>query len=116
MDREEISERHLIIRRAMIKYACDFLGRAPKTAKDYTESMERYLPRFMEKNMGIYVYSIYDIFDLEQLQNIYDKIKNNNEWMQYNKRSHGSTFTSGLKCYIQFIQSDYYPKTKQGAL
>lgn len=44
MDREEISERHLIIRRAMIKYACEFLGRTPKTAKDYTESMERYLP------------------------------------------------------------------------
>ena len=55
MDREEISERHLIIRRAMIKYACEFLGRTPKTAKDYTESMERYLPRFMEKNMGLFV-------------------------------------------------------------
>lgn len=113
MDREEISEQHLIIRRAMIKYACEFLGRAPKTAKDYTESMERYLPRFMEKNMGIYVYSIYDILSLKQLQNIYDQITNNAEWMQYNRRSHGSTFTSGLKCYIQFIQSEYYPRNGQ---
>lgn len=109
MDRIEISEYHLIIRRAMIKYACEVLGRAPKTARDYTESMERYLPRFMENKMGIIVNSVYDILDLNVLQSIYDRIKNNHEWMQYNKNSHGSTFTSGLKCYMSFIQSNYYP-------
>lgn len=112
MDRLNISERHLIIREAMKRYACDVLGRAPKTVKDYTESMERYLPRFMENNMGIVVGSIYDILDLDKLQNIYDRILNNEEWRSYNIHSHASTFTSGLKCYMQFIQSDYYPGKK----
>ena len=69
-DRIDISEKHLIIREALKKFACEVLGRAPKTAKDYTESMERYLPRFMENNMGIVIGSIYDIHDLNQLQNI----------------------------------------------
>ena len=108
-DRIDICEKHLIIREALKKFACEVLGRAPKTAKDYTESMERYLPRFMESNMGIVISSIYDILDLNQLQNIYDRIRNNREWMSYNTHAHASTFTSGLKCYMQFIQSDYYP-------
>ena len=69
-DRIDICEKHLIIREALKKFACEVLGRAPKTAKDYTESMERYLPRFMESNMGIVISSIYDILDLNQLQNI----------------------------------------------
>lgn len=112
-DRINISERHLIIREAMIRYVCEELQRAPKTAKDYTESMERYLPRFMEGNMNIVVDSIYDILDLKLLQNIYDRIKNNREWMRYNQRSHASTFTSGLKCYMQFIQSPYYPTKEE---
>lgn len=112
-DRIDICEQHLMVRRAMIKYACEVLGRAPKTAKDYTESMERYLPRFMEDKMGIVVGSIYDILDLDQLQNIYDRIRNNREWMAYNAHAHASTFTSGLKCYMQFIQSDYYPVKKK---
>lgn len=108
-DRIHICERHLIIRNALKRYACEILCRAPKTAKDYTESLERYLPRFMENKMGIVVNSIYDILDLNQLQNIYDRIKSNKEWMEYNRHAHASTFTSGLKCYMQFIQSDYYP-------
>lgn len=108
-DRIDISEKHLIIREALKKFACEVLGRAPKTAKDYTESMERYLPRFMGNNMGIVIGSIYDIHDLNQLQNIYDRIRNNREWMAYNTHAHASTFTSGLRCYMQFIQSDYYP-------
>lgn len=112
-DRIDICEQHLIIREALKKYACEVLGRAPKTAKDYTESLERYLPRFMETRMGIVVNSIYDILDLNRLQNIYDRIKNNREWMSYNTHSHASTFTSGLKCYMQFIQSDYYPVKKE---
>lgn len=112
IDRINISEQHLIVRRAMIDYACNVMKRAPKTAKDYTESMERYLPRFMEVNMGIKVCSIYDILDLNQLQNIYDRIKDNQKWMSFNKHSHASTFTSGLKCYMQFIQSEYYPFSK----
>ena len=52
-----------------MKFAQEVLGRSPKTAKDYTESMERFLPRFMEEYMNIYVYSIYDVHDLEFLQN-----------------------------------------------
>ena len=109
MNRLNISEEHIIIRRALMKFAQDVLGRSPKTAKDYTESMERFLPRFMEKYMNINVYSIYDVHDLEFLQNIHDQIKNKTEWKEYNARKHGSTFTSGLKCYIEFHQSDYYP-------
>lgn len=116
IDRINISERHLIIQKAMIDFACNVLNRAPKTAKDYTESMERYLPRFMERNMGIQVCSIYDILDLDRLQDIYDRIKNNQEWMSFNKRSHASTFTSGLKCYMQFIQSEYYPFGKNNSV
>lgn len=111
--RNEISECHLIIERAMMNYACEVLGRASKTAKDYADSMERYLPRFMEQRMGIVVKSIYDILDLKSLQSIYDRIKNNPEWMHYNRHSHASTFTSGLKCYMQFIQSEYYPTQKK---
>lgn len=100
----------MIIREAMINYACQVLGRSPKTAKDYTESMERYLPRFMKTYMSIEnVESIYDIHELKQLESIYNRIKENREWMEINQRSHGSTFTSGLKCYMKFIQSDYYP-------
>lgn len=36
-DRIDICEKHLIIREALKKFACEVLGRAPKTAKDYTE-------------------------------------------------------------------------------
>lgn len=105
----KISEEHMIIRRAMMTFAQEVLGRSPKTSKDYTESMERYLPRFMENYMGIHVPSIYDEHDLAFLQEIHDKIRNNAEWNEYNKKKHACTFTSGLKCYIQFLQSDYYP-------
>lgn len=109
MNRLKISEEHILIRQALVKFAQEVLGRSPKTAKDYTESMERFLPRFMEKYMNINVYSIYDVHDLEFLQNIHDQIKNKQEWKEYNARKHGCTFTSGLKCYIAFHQSDYYP-------
>ena len=109
MNRLKLSEEHILIRQALMKFAQEVLGRSPKTAKDYTESMERFLPRFMEKYMNINVYSIYDVHDLEFLQNIHDQIKNKQEWKEYNARKHGCTFTSGLKCYIEFHQSDYYP-------
>lgn len=109
MNRLNISEEHIIIRQAMIRFAQDVLRRAPKTAKDYTESMERFLPRFMENYMNINVQSIYDVHDLEFLQNIHDQIKNKKEWKEYNAKKHGCTFTSGLKCYIEFHQSEYYP-------
>ena len=109
MNRLKVSEEHILIRQALMKFAQEVLGRSPKTAKDYTESMERFLPRFMEKYMNIKVYSIYDVHDLEFLQNIHDQIKNKQEWKEYNARKHGCTFTSGLKCYIEFHQSDYYP-------
>lgn len=109
MNRLKISEEHTIIRQAMIRFAQEVLGRASKTAKDYTESMERFLPRFMENYMNINVQSIYDVHDLEFLQNIHDQIKNKQEWKEYNAKKHGCTFTSGLKCYIEFHQSDYYP-------
>lgn len=33
--------------------------------------------------------------------------------MYYNHYSHASTFISGLKCYMQFIQSEYYPTQKK---
>lgn len=111
MNRLNISEEHMIIRRAMMKFAQEVLGRSPKTAKDYTETMERYLPRFMESRMNIYVFSIYDVHDLALLQQIHDRILDNKEWKEYNQKKHACTFTSGLKCYIQFHQSDYYPFT-----
>ena len=76
MNRLKVSEEHILIRQALMKFAQEVLGRSPKTAKDYTESMERFLPRFMEKYMNIKVYSIYDVHDLEFLQNIHDQIKN----------------------------------------
>ena len=109
MNRLNISEEHFIIRRALMKFAQEVLGRSSKTAKDYTESMERYLPRFMEEKMNIFVQSIYDVHDLAFLQSIHDQIINNQEWKKYNQNKHASTFTSGLKCYIRFHQSDYYP-------
>jgi hypothetical protein len=76
MNRLNIPEEHIIIRQAMISFAQDVLRRALKTAKDYTESMERFLPRFMEDYMNINVLSIYNIHDLEFLQSIHDQIKN----------------------------------------
>lgn len=105
-----LSQHHQVIHDQMIKFACNVLGRSYKTAHDYTESMERYLPRFMRNFMHLEnsTDSIYDIVNLEYLNFIYDSIKNNDEWNQYNKNSHASTLTSGLKCYIQFIQSEYY--------
>lgn len=59
----------------MMSYTCEVLGRASKTEKDYAESMERYLPGFMELRMDIVVKSIYDILDMKSLQSIYDRIK-----------------------------------------
>lgn len=106
-----LTQRHQVIHDQMIKFACNVLGRSNKTANDYAESMERYLPRFMKNFMHIEnaASSIYDIMNIEYLNYLYDSIKKNEVWNQYNKHSHASTLTSGLRCYILFIQSEYYP-------
>ena len=106
-----LSQRHQLVHNRLIQFACEVLGRSPKTDKDYTETLERYLPRFMKNAMHINnsVDSVYDIINMDYLQFWHDSICNNENWNQYNKHSHASTFTSGLKCYIKFIQSEYYP-------
>lgn len=109
MNRLKISNREMVIREALVKFVCEAHKKRPSTAKHIYESMERYLPRFMEKHMGIYVHTIYDITDIDQLQDIRESILATPSWKQINVKSHGSTFTIGLKYYTMFLQSEYYP-------
>lgn len=77
-----------------------------KTAKDYSESMERYLPKEARTQFGIdFPQTAYDILDINRLQQIHDLIEENPEWKDYDKVSHASTFRSGLKCLIA-LKSD----------
>ena len=112
-----LCHQHQVIHDAFILYTENVVGRSPKTAKDYTESMERYLPRFMRDRMKIEgVQSIYDIKDVKFMQQIHDDIIANKEWAAYNQKSHASTFTSGLKRYIEFYQSAYFPFKHESTL
>ncbi len=109
MNRLVLSMHEMNIREAYVNFICNVQKKAPRTAKHFYESMERYLPRFMEENMNINVHSIYEITDVKILQMIYDSILSQPEWKQYNKHSRGSTMTLGIKYYIALLQSEYYP-------
>ena len=109
MDRLILSMHEMTIREAYMNFICNVQKKAPRTAKHFYESMERYLPRFMETNMNIHVHCIYEITDVNTLQMIHDRILSRPEWKQYNQDSRGSTMTSGLKSYIALLKSEYYP-------
>lgn len=109
MDRLKLSAREEVIRKAFVYFICEVQKKSPKTAKHYYESMERYLPRFIEEKMSFYVHSIYDITDVKILQDIHDNILNKPEWKYINSHSHGSTFTLGLRSYIALLKSEHYP-------
>ena len=109
MNRLALSNHEMIIREAYVNFICNVQNKKPRTAKHFYESMERYLPRFMEEKMNINVHSIYEITNIGTLQMIHDRILNTPEWKQYNEHSRGSTMTLGLRYYIALLKSEYYP-------
>ena len=91
----------------LIEYATSIYPprpRAQKTAKDYTESLERYLPKEAKNRFGIdFPDTAYDIKQISELQRIHDMIEDNPEWKKYDQVCHASTFRSGLKCLISML-------------
>lgn len=104
-----LTEFQQIIHNLLIVYAESVLGRTSKTARDYTESMERYLPKEARFRFGIeFPETAYDVLDVNELQKVHDIIEENSEWKEYDRISHGSTFRSGLKCLIAMKQDEEF--------
>lgn len=104
---KELTEFQKLVHELLIEYATTVYvvkggGNASlKTAKDYCESMERYLPKEAISRFGIdFPQTAYDVLDVNRLQQVHDIIDQNPEWKEYDKISHGSTFRGGLKCLI----------------
>lgn len=105
---------NLLIEYATTVYVVKGGGNAsPKTAKDYCESMERYLPKEAKNRFGIdFPQTAYDVLDVNRLQQIHDIIDENPEWKEYDRISHGSTFRGGLKCLIALKNDIEFLKRK----
>ena len=92
-----------IIRGEFIAYLRNVVGRKGKTPIHLTDSLERRVSVFTRENVDSGFSCIYDYKDIELLELILDRLKDDAEWMVYNKR-HASTLTSGLQHYINFLQ------------
>ena len=74
-----------------------------KTPTHLTESLERRVQIFARENVDTSFTCVYDYSDSSFLQRIFENLRNNTEWMAYNKR-HAVTLTSSLQHYIQFLE------------
>lgn len=93
-----------IIREEFVAYLRNVVGRRGKTPVHLTDSLERRVSVFARENGGYPEFTcVYDYQDVELLELILGRLRNNADWMAYNKR-HASTLTSGLQHYIKFLQ------------
>lgn len=84
-----------------------------RTAKHYTDSLEKYLPKECKNRFKFDCPEmIYDISDVLELQRLHDIIENNYEWKKYDRISHGSTFRSSLKCLIAMRNDQVFCQSK----
>ena len=81
-------------------YLVDVVGL--KTPEHLTESLERRAQIFARENIGASFTCVYDYSDTSFIQKILDDLKNNSDWMHYNKR-HAGTITNSLQHYINFL-------------
>lgn len=72
-----------------------------KAPEHITESLERRAQIFARENVDASFTCVYDYSDTSFIQRILDDLKNNPEWMYYNKR-HVGTITNSLRHYVNF--------------
>lgn len=115
----ELNDYQKLMHDLLLEYACTaFVIRGGKhasfkTAKDYTESLERYLPKEAKTRFHIvFPETAYDVLDVNRLQEIQDIINANPEWKLYDRKSHGSTFRRGLQCLIELKKDKMFLKKR----
>lgn len=99
---EKLNEHQQLMHNEFANYLKYVIGRKGKTPAHLTESLERRVQIFARKHIDHSFTCIYDYTDADFIQKILKGLKNNPEWFDYNKRS-GSTFTSSLDHYINFL-------------
>lgn len=116
---ESLNAYQILVHNLLIEYATKvFIVKggahaSPKTANDYTASMERYLPKEAKNRFCIeFPNTAYDVLNVNRLQEIHDLIEENPEWKEYDRVSHGSTFRGGLKCLIALKNDLEFLKSK----
>lgn len=99
-------------REAFISYLRNVVGRKGKTPIHLTDSLERRIQIFARECVDPSFTCAYDYQDPVLFEQILQKLKDNVEWMSYNKR-HASTLTSSLHHYANYLQHNgaYEPTT-----
>ena len=81
-------------------YLADVVGL--KAPEHITESLERRVQIFARENIDASFTCVYDYSNMSFIQRIFDDLKNNSDWMHYNKR-HAGTISNSLRHYIKFL-------------
>ena len=81
-------------------YLTDVVGL--KAPEHITESLERRVQIFARENIDTSFTCVYDYSNMSFIQRIFDDLKNNSDWMHYNKR-HAGTISNSLRHYIKFL-------------
>ena len=99
---EKMNEHQKLMHEEFTNYLIGVVGRKGKTPAHLTESLERRVQNFAREHVDSSFTCVYDYEDTVFLQNILESLRNNREWSDYNKRN-GSSHTSSLKHYINFL-------------
>jgi Predicted restriction endonuclease len=99
---EKLNESQELMHIEFTNYLIGVVGRKGKTPAHLTESLERRVQIFAREHVNPSFTCVYDYSDTNFLQTILESLKNNHEWYDYSKR-HGSTLTSSLEHYINFL-------------
>ena len=99
---EKLNESQKLTHDEFTNYLKYVVGRKGKTPDHLTRSLERRVQLFVREHMNPDFTCVYDYDDIVYLNEVLKKLKNNKEWANYSQRS-GSTFTSSLKHYINFL-------------
>lgn len=97
---EPLTAKQEIIHKEFTRYLVEVVGL--KTPEHLTESLERRAQIFVRENINKSFTCVYDYSDTSFIQEILDDMKNNPDWMHYNKR-HAGTITNSIRHYINFL-------------
>lgn len=97
---EPLTAKQEIIHNQFKNYLVKVVGL--KAPEHITESLERRVQIFIRENIDASFTCVYDYSDITFVQKILAELKNNTDWMHYNKR-HAGTITNSLRHYINFL-------------
>ncbi len=99
---EVLSQTQEQVRNEFKNYLFQIVGLRGKTPQHLTESLERRVQIFARQHVDSQFTCAYDYRDVTYIQQVLDKLRENDEWMDYNRRN-GVTLTSSLTHYMEFL-------------